>query len=141
VEIYVVSVAVSPSGDTLASPMDWITVAEPHKRFDLLSLQNGATALLGETELAAGAYQLVRFVTNTDSSSITWSDGRKASVRWPLAGEISLRPMVEQPLGISPRGGHIELDFDLARSFPYDVIPGFEFGFLPWIRAIETTGS
>lgn len=141
VEIYVVSVAVSPSGDTTALPADWITVAEPHKRFDLMALQNGSAALLGETQLAAGAYQLVRFVMNTDSSSITWSDGRKATVHWPLAGEIALHPMVEEPLGIAPAGGHIEIDFDLAQSFPYNVIPGFEFDFLPWIRAIEASGS
>jgi hypothetical protein len=141
VNIYVVSVAVSPSGDTLVSPSDWITVAEPHKRFDLLTLQNGTTALLGETQLAAGAYNMVRLVMNTDSSSIIWSDGRPASVHWGWAGEISVHPMVEQPLGISSAGGHIVIDFNLAQSFPYNVIPGYEFDFLPWIRAIETSGT
>ena len=102
VDIYVVSVAVSPSGDTLVSPSDWITVAEPHKRFDLMTLQNGTTALLGETQLAAGAYNMVRVVLNTDSSSITWTDGHQATIHWGSPGEISIHPMVEQPLGIAP---------------------------------------
>jgi hypothetical protein len=141
VEVYIVSVAVSPSGDTLLSPSDWITVAEPHKRFDLLTLQNGTTALLGETQLAAGAYHLVRIVLNTDSSSITWADGHKASVHWGFPGEISIHPIVEQPLGISPQGGHIEIDFNVALSFPYNVIQGYEFDFLPWIQAIEASGT
>jgi Domain of unknown function (DUF4382) len=141
VDVYIVSVAVSPSGDTLVSPSDWITVAEPHKRFDLLTLQNGTTALLGESPLPAGAYRLVRIVMNTDSSSITWADGHQASVHWGFPGEISINPLVEQPLGISPQGGHIEIDFNLAQSFPYNVIQGYEFDFLPWIHAIETSGS
>lgn len=138
VNVYIVSVAVSATGDTLLSPSDWITVAEPRKRFDLMTLQNGTTALLGETELPAGSYNMLRLVMNTDSSSITWSDGRQATIHWGFAGEISIHPMVEQPLGISPAGGHIVIDFNLAQSFPFNVIPGYDFDFLPWIRAIET---
>jgi hypothetical protein len=141
VNVYVVSVAVSPSGDTLLTPSDWITVAEPRKRFDLMTLQNGTTALLGETQLAAGAYNMVRLVLNTDSSSIIWSDGREATVHWGSAGEISIHPLVEQPLGIAPDGGHIVIDFNLAQSFPFNVIPGYDFDFLPWIHAVETSGT
>jgi hypothetical protein len=141
VNIYVVSVAVSPSGDTLLAPSDWISVAEPRQRFDLMTLQNGTTALLGETQLAAGAYNMVRLVLNTDSSSIVWSDGREATVHWGSAGEIAIHPLVEQPLGIAPEGGHIVIDFNLAQSFPFNQLPGYEFDFLPWIRAIETPGT
>jgi hypothetical protein len=139
VEIYVVSVAVSPSGDTLMN--DWITVAEPRKRFDLLTLQGGTTALLGEKELPAGAYQEVRFVMNTDSSSIVWADGHPATVHWGDPGEISLHPLVQQPMGIPAEGSHLVVDFNVAQTFPYNLIPGYEFDFLPTIQVtVEPAG-
>jgi hypothetical protein len=38
----------------------WMTVAEPSKTYDLLTLQNGVTAELGETNISVGTYSQLR---------------------------------------------------------------------------------
>jgi hypothetical protein len=38
----------------------WMTVAEPYKTYDLLTLQNGVTAELGETNISVGTYSELR---------------------------------------------------------------------------------
>ena len=55
VHVYVVSVATSTEPDTGSSPdnMHWVTITEPKKRIDLLTLQQGTTTLLGEGEIPA----------------------------------------------------------------------------------------
>ena len=145
VDVHVVSVAVSRSADTGASAasQEWITVASPDRTFDLLALQRGATALLGEIDLPADEYLALRMVVNTDLSSITWSTGESATVSWQHAGEITLNALVEGALAVPEAGGQIVIDFDVGRSFLSHSAPNPGFLFIPWIRAVNeaTTGS
>ena len=54
----------------------WITVAEPHKTYDLLTLQNGITELLGESNISAGRYTQMRLVLGSeDDNGTTVADG------------------------------------------------------------------
>lgn len=54
----------------------WILVAEPHKTYDLLSLQNGITELLGESNISAGKYTQMRLVLgSTPDDGTTVVDG------------------------------------------------------------------
>ena len=50
VDIHVTEIGLSPQADTSQGPPAWITVAEPDRTFNLLDLQNGTTALLGEAD-------------------------------------------------------------------------------------------
>lgn len=54
----------------------WITVAEPHKTYDLLTLQNGITELLGERNISTGRYTQMRLVLGSeDDNGSTVADG------------------------------------------------------------------
>lgn len=144
VEVYVVAIAASTEPDTLPGSLAWVSIAAPRKRFDLLALQQGTTALLGAGNLPAGQYRAVRMIIDTDSSSITLANGSVAKVRWPVAGELRLFALVEEPLAIADSGAQIVIDFDVGRSFAYGLFsPLYDFAFLPVIRAVNsaTTGS
>jgi len=143
VNVYVARIEVSTSTDTSGGdPQSWITVATPERAFNMLDLQNGSSALLGESDLAAAQYAAVRMVINTSRSSIVRNDGSQVPVEWPVAGELTLYAFVEQPLAITASaGGHIVIDFDVGRSFVMNIEGRFTF--LPYIRAVndELTGT
>ena len=143
VNVYVARIEVSETSDTSgADPQTWITVATPERAFNLLDLQNGASALLGESDLPAAQYAAVRMMINTSRSSIVRYDNSHADIQWPLAGELTLYAFVEQPLSITTvAGGHIVIDFDVGRSFQVNLAGNFTF--LPWIRAVndQATGT
>src|SRR5207248_8382515 len=53
----------------------WKTVATPNASFDLLSLQHGIAATLGQAMLPAGSYNGFRLVIDQDKSSATLKSG------------------------------------------------------------------
>ena len=61
VNVYVVSVAASTDPDTTGDA-GWETIAQPGRVFDLLALQQGTTALLGEGQLSGKLYRAIRVV-------------------------------------------------------------------------------
>lgn len=140
VNVYVVRVQATRTFDTTGF-IDWVTVAEPHKAFDLLSVQQGETTFVGSGDLPAGSYQAVRLVLNTDSSSIKWKSGGDAPVNWGYPGEISIYTLVESPVDVSTAGASIVLDFDVGRSFPYGFFSPNGFDFLPWVRAVDVNAT
>jgi len=50
------------SSDDNKTDSSWIVVAQPHKTYNLLELQNGLTEEIGEANLSAGKYTQVRLV-------------------------------------------------------------------------------
>ncbi len=150
VDVFIVRVDASESADT-TTPGDWINIVAPMQTFNLLDLQRGATAIVGEGAIPAGAYEAIRLVMDTDRSSITYANGQPASVRWPVAGELALHAIVEQPVDVPTEGASIVIDFDVGRSFAFmesaqDTVGhtvAEQFIFLPWIRAVNAaiTGS
>jgi len=144
VNIYVSRVEASthyPYDTTAAGT--WVEIAAPKKRFDLLTLQQGATAFAGEGALDAGQYTAIRMTIDVDSSTIKYTDGADAVVHWGSAGETVLFAQVESPLSVSTTGAEIVIDFDLGRSFQYNLYGTKEFTFVPWLRAVNSaaTGS
>lgn len=145
VDLYVASVAVATSADTTAPDgAQWQVIAEPRTRFDLLELQAGTTALLGESTLPAGEYKAVRLVLNTDSSRVIDKRGNPMVVQWQSSkGTVALHALVENPVSAAA-GGSIVIDIDVGRSF---ICPGDYCGntliFIPWFRAVnaDATGS
>ena len=53
VTIYVVRIEANTAADTSGGGQ-WALITEPRKTFDLLALQQGATAILGQGEMPAG---------------------------------------------------------------------------------------
>jgi hypothetical protein len=139
VNVYVARIDVSANADTTGGSQDWVTVATPQRAFNLLDLQGGTTALLGEADLPAAQYAAVRMVINTSRSSIVRTTGALANVQWPVADELTLHALVEQPLFVGSGGAQIVIDFDVGRSFIEDGNGGFIF--LPVIRAVNAAAT
>lgn len=133
----------------------WVTIATPNRRFNLLDLQNGTTVDLGlPRALPVGTYRGFRLVLDTDSSSVTLTNGTvlrgnsNPGIAWPSAGRSGIKIKLDQPITVGASGGTasiIVVDFDLAGSF---VMRGNSLSqngllFKPVIRAIarDITGS
>jgi len=101
----------------------WVTVALPNQSFNLLNLQNGASAGLGQITLPTGTYRSFRLVLDTRQSTITLKDGTVLSgssnpgIVWPSAGYTGVKVQLVQTVSIAAAGTAMMLDFDLGRSF------------------------
>ena len=148
VNVYVASIDASRDIDTTGGGA-WVRVATPDNAFDLLTLQRGATAFLGEAELDPQQYRAIRMVIDADRSSIVYNNGAAPPVRWPWpgSGAVTLYALVEEPLDLStraaaaPGGAVIVIDFDVGRSFLYDYFGTREFTVLPWLRAVNSAAT
>lgn len=152
VDIHIVSVDATESLDTLAGTVEWTNIATPRQTFDLLGLQRGVTAIIGEKAIPAGQYNAVRLVIDTELSSVTLNDGTDATVRWPVVGELALHALVQDALASYAPGTemNVVIDFDVGRSFQFidagaDTLstnpPDGYFVFLSWIRAVNSAGT
>jgi hypothetical protein len=141
VDVYVAEIALSPQADTSDGLPSWVTVARPERTFNLLDLQNGATALLGEADVPPGQYRAVRVTFDPERSGMTDRDGGHPAIDWQAKGEVpSLFSLVEEPMAIDENGEDIVIDFDVGRSFlPDSSTDGFLF--IPFLRAITRSGS
>ena len=138
VALYVVDIAAATQVDSLPAPQAFVTLASPHKTFNLLDLQQGTTALLGQGNLDAGQYHVIRMRIRTDSSSIIFADGSPANVQWSGLGLVTLYALVDPPFTQADAGSDLVLDFDVGRSFPYNLFGQHEFDFIPWLRAVNS---
>src|SRR5206468_3289493 len=146
VQVYIVSIAVSthPDTGTSADSMHWVTVAAPHRQVDLLTLQQGLTDSLGTGQVTADQYKAVLVTINVDSSAgIRFKNGSPAVVHWNGAGQQSYGVFVEAPINIPDTGAVIVIDFDVARSFPFNNRGDGAFDFFATMRAVNraATGS
>jgi hypothetical protein len=139
VDIHISEIGLSPQADTSQGPPAWITVASPDRIFNLLDLQNGSTALLGEAEVPPGQYRAVRVTFDPARSSMTDRSGGHPAIDWQSKGaNPTLFGLVEEAMAIDENGEDIVIDFDVGRSFLPD---GDGFLFIPFLRAITRAGS
>jgi hypothetical protein len=137
--VYIDEIDASASSDSLTQV--WTTLVAPHKRYDLITLQNGAMALLGTAELPPAEIREVRVRMNTDSSRVLRADGSEVAVRWGNPGFVTEHALVEAPLVVSDDHPSILLDFNVWQSFAPDTIGGRSgLLFIPWIRAVSQGG-
>jgi len=140
VDIHISEIGLSPQADTSQGPPGWITVATPDRVFNLLDLQNGTTALLGEADVPPGQYRAVRVTFDPARSSMTDTDGGHPAINWQAKGDIpTLFGLVEEAMAIDENGEDVVIDFDVGRSFLPD--DGNGFIFIPFLRAITRAGS
>ncbi len=146
VQVYVVSIALSthPDTGTSADSMHWVTVVSPHRQVDLLTLQQGLTDSLGIGRVTADQYKAVLVTLNVDSSAgIRFKNGSQAVVHWNGSGLESYGSFVEAPINVPDTGAAIVVDFDVARSFPFNNRGDGAFDFFASMRAVNraATGS
>ncbi len=123
VNIFVTKIEGSTGSDTTFTGT-WATIATPNKSFDLLTLQQGDTAFVGQGVIDAGKYVSIRMTIDADQSSIKYQDGTGAVVQWtyPGHGAIVLYAVVQQPVSVSATGTSIVIDFDVGRTFVYNPV-------------------
>jgi hypothetical protein len=135
VDIYVVRVdarqsdvsdadASSSLDDQSSASSGWKTVATPDATFDLLSLQNGVAATLGQVNLPAGTYNGFRLIIDQSKSSATLKDGTVLNggstpgIKFPSAGQSGLKIALQQPVKIvANTETDLVVDFSVAQSF------------------------
>lgn len=141
VNLYVTKIEACSCVDSQAG--NWVTLAAPNKSFDLLTLQQGTTAFVGESPIDAGQYNAIRMTINVDQSSIKYKDGTSAVVHWSASntGDIVLNTLIEKPLAVSATGSEIVIDFDVGSSFVYNLTGGNDFLLLPHLRAVTSAGT
>jgi hypothetical protein len=58
-----------------ADSTKWVTIAEPNKTFNLLTLRNGVTAFLGASPVDTGHFKAIRLVIDAARSNVVLKDG------------------------------------------------------------------
>ena len=141
VNLYVVRIEASAQMDTTGGT--WVVFAEPRQSFDLLQLQQGTTALLGERQIPAGQYHAIRMTIDTSLSSIRGPAGH-VPVNWNNysgSNEMPLYASVDYPVNVASDGAEIVIDFDVGRSFLWALYGTREFTLFPWLRAVSTAAT
>jgi uncharacterized protein DUF4382 len=150
VDVYIVSVSGSLSPDTSAAG-SFVTLAEPHRRINLLALQDGASDELGSLDLPPGVITAVRLIIDTDSSSLTLKDGTvltgesSPGIAWQSsAGRPVLNALIHEQIQVPNTGGTVVIDFDVGKAFitPQEIDPASTdegFIFSPVVRAADGT--
>ena len=102
----------------------WKTIASPNASYNLLTLQNGTSATLGTTPLAAGTYSGLRFIIDPSKSSVTLKNGMvlsgssSPSVTFPSASRSGIKVKLSQDLTIvAGATTTLLVDFDVNDSF------------------------
>ena len=96
----------------------WVTLAEPKARFDLLTLRDGKTALLGQKSLPAGSYKSFRLILDPAQSSVTLRSGATVDVQWPGAGRSGIKVQLAKDVTVAKDAAQtLLLDFDVSESF------------------------
>jgi hypothetical protein len=99
-----------------------LTIADTAATYDLLSLQNGVTALLGSASVPTGNYEQLRLIV--DSARVVFDSGMQlangdttASLRVPSGMETGIKVNFGGPLRVTTGETDIVVDFDVSQSF------------------------
>ncbi|HEV8315610.1 MAG TPA: DUF4382 domain-containing protein [Burkholderiaceae bacterium] len=122
VNVTVQKVRIHQSASASDSDSGWseITVSG-NNRFDLLSLQNGVLAELGQTPLAPGKYQQMRLVlaandaTTPLANSVTPTGGSETALNTPSALQSGLKMNVDLTIEAN-KMADLVIDFDACKS-------------------------
>jgi hypothetical protein len=135
VDIYVVRVdarqsdvddagADSNLNDDASANDGWRTVASPKASINLLSLQNGVAATLGQANLAPGTYNGFRLIIDPSKSSVTLKGGQVLNggttpgVTFPSASRSGIKIVLDKPVQIvAGTTTALLVDFNVNDSF------------------------
>lgn len=108
-----------------AAASGWRTLATPNASFNLLALQNGINATLGEDDtIPAGTYSGLRLIIDPSRSSVTLKNGMvltsssSPSVTFPSAARSGIKIVLSQPVTVTAgTATSLLVDFDVNSSF------------------------
>jgi hypothetical protein len=110
VNVYVESVRVNNADrDT-----GWVDINNPKQSYDLLTLNNGATAVLGSKELPVGTYNQIRLVLSREGHSLVL-DGTEHDLFVPSGTETGVKLNINAEIKEDIKYT-LFLDFDVSRS-------------------------
>jgi hypothetical protein len=134
-------------------------VLSPAKRVDLLGLQNGVLAELGQTPLPTGKYTQLRLVLGTNggttplANSVVPSGGSETALTTPSGQQTGLKMNIDMDVGANQMIDLV-LDFDACKSVVragasgqyllkpvVSVIPRFISGVSGFVGAVEANGN
>lgn len=120
------------TGNSADSTSGWIILSDTEQTFDLLTLNNGASALLGEAELAAGHYTQLRL-------ELASAEVVNDSVSYPLTIPSGTLKFVSGFDVTADSTTQLLVDFDAARSI-HQTGKG-QYKLKPTIRIINQSAS
>jgi hypothetical protein len=110
--------------DGSSAAAGWKTVATPGASFNLLSLQNGVSTILGQADLAPGTYNGFRLIIDPTKSSVTLKGGQVLNggttpgVAFPSASRSGIKIVLSQPVEIKAgTTTQLLVDFNVNDSF------------------------
>jgi len=111
------------------------TITDTPQDYDLLTLQDGVTALLGSASIPAGDYTQLRLVvdqaTITLAAGVTFSDGSSSkTLKVPSGGQSGIKIQLAGPLHIEPGETNLIVDFDVSQNFVFTGEPSHPNGVL-----------
>lgn len=153
VDIHIVSIEAAATLDR-SGAVEWVSLVTPDRRFNVLALRDGETALLGEAYVRITEYSAIRMRIRTYLSGITFAEGSPASVEWMGPPTRMIEAAIAQP-DLPSDGDSIAnliVDFDVGRSFGMSPVSCDSLGgscagvrptfrFQPWIRAVNEAAT
>ena len=106
------SVLVTISKVEVSTDAGWLTLSDHAQRFDLLTLQNDATALLGSADLAPGTYHQLRLIVQEAS---VVAGGVESVLEVASGAQTGIKVVVDAELEAGTTYTLV-LDFDAAKS-------------------------
>jgi hypothetical protein len=110
--------------DDSASIGGWTTIASPDASINVLSLQNGITATIGQTDLPAGTYNGFRFIIDPSRSSVTLKNGQvltgdsKPGIKFPSGDRSGIKVILSEPVDVvAGTTTTLLIDFNVNDSF------------------------
>ena len=118
--------AAKDTEDSESAKDGWVTVAEPNKSFDLMTLTDGANTLLGDAQVAAGSYKSFRLIIDPAKSSITLNDANNTVIggesitglKFPSADKTGIKIQLSDDLVVTEgETSTLVVKFDVSQSF------------------------
>lgn len=90
-------------------------VLDEDRRFNLLDLRNGVTAMLGDVELREGRYAQLRIIVR--DADIVLKDGRTFDMKVPSGAQTGIKVLLNDLEVAEGAVTELTLDFDVSESF------------------------
>jgi hypothetical protein len=117
------------------------TITSEPQHYDLLTLQSGATALLGSDLIPVGDYAQLRLVVDSARVSLaegtTFADGSNTRLlKVPSGSQSGIKVTFPGLVHVDPAGSAIVVDFPVAENFVFQGLPSNPDGvlFTPVLR-------
>jgi hypothetical protein len=114
-----------------------VLLAEEPEPFDLLTLQDGTTALLADLEIPNDTYHGVRIIVN-EEAHVVYTDGTTEDLKVPSGSQTGIKINLP-PIEVDDDLVEVTIDFDLEDSFVKRGNSGKGYIFKPVLKPLALT--